>query len=87
MQGSRIGRSTESWQWRLGTGREWRAAIRGSVSRLGYRVPGRDQLGSDEPGRWRLLGFFGEWVPKEAAEAGAAIGVEHAESFRVLDLS
>jgi LmbE family N-acetylglucosaminyl deacetylase len=34
-----------------------------------------------------MLGFFEEWIPKEAAEAGAAIGVEHAESFRVLDLS
>lgn len=31
--------------------------------------------------------FFEEWLPKEAAEAGARIGVEHAESFRVLDLS
>jgi LmbE family N-acetylglucosaminyl deacetylase len=28
-----------------------------------------------------------EWIPKEAAEAGKEIGVEHAESFRVLDLS
>jgi LmbE family N-acetylglucosaminyl deacetylase len=28
-----------------------------------------------------------EWLPKEAAEAGKEIGVEHAESFRVLDLS
>lgn len=34
-----------------------------------------------------MLGFFQEWIPKEAAEAGSAIGVEHAESFRVLDLS
>ncbi|MFB3737829.1 MAG: PIG-L deacetylase family protein [Candidatus Velamenicoccus archaeovorus] len=34
-----------------------------------------------------MLGFFEEWLPREAAEAGAAIGVEHAESFRVLDLS
>ncbi len=31
--------------------------------------------------------FFEEWLPKEAAEAGARIGVEHAEAFRVLDLS
>jgi LmbE family N-acetylglucosaminyl deacetylase len=30
--------------------------------------------------------FFEEWLPKEAADAGAKIGVEHAESFRVLDL-
>ena len=34
-----------------------------------------------------LLGFFEEWLPKEAAESGKRIGVEHAESFRVLDLS
>jgi LmbE family N-acetylglucosaminyl deacetylase len=34
-----------------------------------------------------MLGFFEEWLPKEAEEAGATIGVEHAESFRVLDLS
>jgi len=32
------------------------------------------------------LGFFEEWLPKEAEEAGQAIGVQHAESFRVLDL-
>lgn len=31
--------------------------------------------------------FFEEWLPKEAEEAGARIGVRHAESFRVLDLS
>ncbi len=31
-----------------------------------------------------LLGYFEEWLPKEAAEAGERIGVEHAESFRVL---
>jgi LmbE family N-acetylglucosaminyl deacetylase len=30
--------------------------------------------------------FFQEWLPKEAAEAGARIGVAHAEAFRVLDL-
>ena len=34
-----------------------------------------------------LLGFFEEWIPKEAEEAGRAIGVGHAESFRRLDLS
>ena len=34
-----------------------------------------------------LLGFFEEWIPKEAEEAGRAIGVSHAESFRRLDLS
>jgi LmbE family N-acetylglucosaminyl deacetylase len=28
-----------------------------------------------------------EWIPREAIEAGKEIGVEHAESFRVLDLS
>jgi LmbE family N-acetylglucosaminyl deacetylase len=33
-----------------------------------------------------MLGFFEEWLPKEAQEAGAKIGVEHAESFRVLNL-
>jgi LmbE family N-acetylglucosaminyl deacetylase len=31
--------------------------------------------------------FFEDWLAKEASEAGATIGVEHAESFRVLDLS
>jgi LmbE family N-acetylglucosaminyl deacetylase len=30
--------------------------------------------------------FFRDWLPREAAEAGAKIGVEHAEGFRVLDL-
>jgi len=34
-----------------------------------------------------VLGFFEEWLPRHAAEAVAAIGVEHAESFPVLDLS
>jgi LmbE family N-acetylglucosaminyl deacetylase len=33
-----------------------------------------------------MLGFFEEWLPKEAKEAGAKIGVDHAESFRVLNL-
>jgi LmbE family N-acetylglucosaminyl deacetylase len=33
-----------------------------------------------------MLGFFEEWLPREAAEAGAKIGVAHAESFRVLNL-
>jgi hypothetical protein len=33
-----------------------------------------------------MLGFFEDWLPKEAAESGAKIGVEHAESFRVLNL-
>ena len=31
--------------------------------------------------------FFEEWLPKEAAELGEKIGVQHAEGFRVLDLS
>jgi len=31
--------------------------------------------------------FFEEFLTKDAAEAGAKIGVEHAEEFRVLDLS
>ncbi len=34
-----------------------------------------------------MLGYFEEWIPKEAEEAGAKIGVRHAESFRRLDLS
>lgn len=34
-----------------------------------------------------MLGFFEEWLPKEAVEAGQQIGVEHAEAFRVLHLS
>jgi LmbE family N-acetylglucosaminyl deacetylase len=32
------------------------------------------------------IGFFEEWLPKEAVEAGKQIGVQHAESFRVLQL-
>jgi hypothetical protein len=31
--------------------------------------------------------FFEEFLTTDAAEAGAKIGVEHAEEFRVLDLS
>lgn len=31
--------------------------------------------------------FFQEWLPKEAEEAGARIGVAQAEAFRVLDLT
>lgn len=38
------------------------------------------QLASDQ------LGFFREWIGREAAEAGARIGAEHGESFRVLNL-
>ena len=34
-----------------------------------------------------MLGFFKEWLPNEAAENGKMIGVEHAEAFRVLNLS
>lgn len=34
-----------------------------------------------------MLGFFNEWLPSEAEEAGRRIGVRHAESFRVLDLA
>jgi LmbE family N-acetylglucosaminyl deacetylase len=33
------------------------------------------------------IGFFDEFLRKEAVESGARIGVEHAEEFRVLDLS
>ncbi len=32
------------------------------------------------------IGFFEEWLPQEAVEAGKQIGVQHAESFRVLQL-
>jgi LmbE family N-acetylglucosaminyl deacetylase len=32
------------------------------------------------------LGFFEQWLPVEAEEAGRRIGVKHAESFRVLQL-
>jgi LmbE family N-acetylglucosaminyl deacetylase len=34
-----------------------------------------------------MLGYFEEWLPKEAEEAGRRIGVEHAEAFRVLGLT
>ena len=30
------------------------------------------------------LGFFEEWLPKDAEEMGKRIGVQHAESFRVI---
>jgi LmbE family N-acetylglucosaminyl deacetylase len=33
-----------------------------------------------------MLGFFDQWLPLEAEEAGRKIGVKHAESFRVLRL-
>ncbi|MEX0989251.1 MAG: PIG-L deacetylase family protein [Actinomycetota bacterium] len=33
-----------------------------------------------------LLGYFEEWLPKDAAAAGSRIDVEHAESFHVLTL-
>jgi LmbE family N-acetylglucosaminyl deacetylase len=34
-----------------------------------------------------LLGFFEQWLPKEAEENGRKVGVQHAEAFRVLQLS
>lgn len=34
-----------------------------------------------------MLGYFEEWIPREAEEEGRRIGVRHAEAFRVLDLS
>jgi hypothetical protein len=34
-----------------------------------------------------MLGFFEQWLPMEAAENGRKIGKEHAEAFRVLQLS
>ena len=40
----------------------------------------RSQLADDG------LGFFEEWLPREAEEVGAKIGVRHAETFRVLEL-
>jgi LmbE family N-acetylglucosaminyl deacetylase len=33
-----------------------------------------------------MLGFFEEWLPREAEENGQKIGVQHAEAFRVLQL-
>lgn len=33
-----------------------------------------------------MIGFFKEWLPREAQENGAKIGVRHAEAFRVLSL-
>jgi LmbE family N-acetylglucosaminyl deacetylase len=33
-----------------------------------------------------MLGFFEQWLPKEAEEKGQRIGVKHAEGFRVLNL-
>jgi LmbE family N-acetylglucosaminyl deacetylase len=33
-----------------------------------------------------MLGFFERWLPKEAAEQGRHIGVEHAEAFRRLSV-
>jgi hypothetical protein len=34
-----------------------------------------------------VTGFFDEFLSKDAVRAGETIGVEHAEEFRVLDLS
>jgi LmbE family N-acetylglucosaminyl deacetylase len=34
-----------------------------------------------------MIGMFEEWLPKEAAENGRRLGVEHAEAFRVLNLT
>lgn len=34
-----------------------------------------------------MLGFFQEWLPREAEEMGRRIGAAQAEAFRVLDLS
>lgn len=34
-----------------------------------------------------MIGFFERWLPMEAVENGRKIGVEHAEAFRVLQLS
>ena len=34
-----------------------------------------------------LMGFFEQWLPMEAVENGRKIGTEHAEAFRVLQLS
>jgi LmbE family N-acetylglucosaminyl deacetylase len=33
-----------------------------------------------------MLGYFEEWLPREAGDAGRRIGVRYAESFRVMDL-
>lgn len=33
-----------------------------------------------------MLGFFEQWVPREAEENGRRIGVQHAEAFRVITL-
>jgi LmbE family N-acetylglucosaminyl deacetylase len=33
-----------------------------------------------------MLGFFEDWLPREAEENGRRIGVQHAEAFRVLQL-
>ncbi len=33
-----------------------------------------------------MLGFFQEWIPREAEEGGRRLGVRHAEAFRVMRL-
>lgn len=46
-----------------------------------------DALAKHESQLSEGIRFFEEFLARDAVEAGAAVGVEHAEAFRVLDLS
>ena len=46
-----------------------------------------DALGAHASQLAEGIRFFDEFLTKDAEEAGAKIGVQHAEEFRVLDLS
>jgi len=46
-----------------------------------------DALAKHESQLEEGIRFFEEFLGKDAVEAGEKIGVEHAEEFRVLDLS
>ena len=53
----------------------------------GFLATKVDALARHESQLSEGIRFFEEFLGKEAAEAGEKIGVEHAEEFRVLDLS
>ena len=60
------------------------APVAGAVAAT-YRLQLDAKPPAGEP--WSFLRFFDEFLRKEAVGSGAKIGVEHAEEFRVLDLS
>ena len=53
----------------------------------GFLATKVDALAKHESQLEEGIRFFEDFLGKDAVEAGAKIGVEHAEEFRVLDLS